>query len=153
MQLTEHFSLAELTKSQTALRRGIENIPGPAEIKALTALCQNVLEPVRLHYKRPVVISSGFRSEVVNRLVRGSKTSQHVKGEAADFEVPGVSNLEVAQWMEAKLNYDQLILEFYTPGDPNSGWVHVSWRAKYRNQELTAVRRRGRVEYLSGLVA
>lgn len=153
MQLSDHFTLAELTKSQTALRRGIANTPGPAEIKALTALCVNVLEPVRLHYKRPVIISSGFRSDQVNRLVRGSRTSQHVKGEAADFEVPGVSNLEVAQWMEANLNYDQLILEFYTPGDPNSGWIHVSWRAKYRNQELTAVRRRGRVEYLAGLVA
>lgn len=153
MQISEHFHLEEFLKSQTAARLGIPNKPGDAEIRKLQALCHNVLEPVRLHFARPIVISSGYRSPALNKAIGGSSTSQHSKGEAADFEIPGVPNLEVAQWMEKKLNYDQLILEFYTPGQPNSGWIHVSWRVPYRNQELTAVKRGGKTVYLPGLVA
>ena len=157
MQLTKHFHLSEFTVSQTAARRGLNNYPGVPEQIALRKLCEKVLEPVREHFKRPVRISSGYRSPAVNRAVGGSSSSQHCKGEAADFEIPGVSNVEVARWMERNLNYDQLILEFYTPGEPNSGWVHVSYREPYRNQELTArrVRKWGRLrtEYVPGIVA
>lgn len=153
MQISEHFTLEEFLKSQTAARLGIDNTPSDAVIRNLQALCHNVLEPVRLHYMRPVVISSGYRSALLNHRIGGAATSQHRNGEAADFEVPGVANLEVARWMEKQLNYDQLILEFYTPGQPNSGWVHVSWRKPYRNQELTAVKRGGKTVYLPGLVA
>lgn len=156
-QLSEHFHLSEFTKSQTASRRGIDNAPGAWEIGNLRKLCQNVLEPVRAHFGRPVVISSGYRSPALNRAIGGSVKSQHCKGQAADFEIPGVSNVEVARWIHRNLNYDQLILEFYTPGQPNSGWVHVSWTAPYRNQELTArrVRKWGRwrTEYVQGIVA
>lgn len=157
MQLSKHFALHEFTRSQTASRRGIANNPGPAEIRALRMLCERVLEPVREHFGKPIRISSGYRGPKLNRAIGGSRTSQHMKGEAADFEIAGVSNVEVCRWMEANLNYDQLILEFYTPGQPNSGWVHVSYRVPYRNQELTArrVRRLGRMrtEYLTGIVA
>lgn len=157
MRLSENFQLHEFTRSQTATRRGIDNTPGQQEIASLRLLCEKVLEPVRAHFGAPVRISSGYRSPALNRAIGGSRTSQHAKGEAADFEIAGVSNVEVCRWMEARLNYDQLILEFYTPGIPNSGWIHVSYREPYRNQELTArrVRRLGRLrtEYLSGIVA
>jgi len=150
LQLSEHFQLREFIVSQTALRRGIDNTPGDTVIRNLQALCHNVLEPVRLHFG-PTRISSGYRSPALNRAIGGSRTSQHELGQAADFEVPGVSNVELAQWIMRELNYDQLILEFYTQGEPNSGWVHCSWRPNYRNEELTAVRRGGKTVYLRGL--
>lgn len=157
MKLSPNFALSEFTKSQTASRRLIDNTPGRQEVDALRLLCVKVLEPVRAHFERPVVISSGYRSPALNRAIGGSRTSQHCKGEAADFEIPGISNVVVARWMHAYLNYDQLILEFYTPGQPNSGWVHVSYREPYRNMELTArrVRKWGRMrtEYVPGIVA
>ncbi|OYX62519.1 MAG: hypothetical protein B7Y88_14235 [Sphingomonadales bacterium 32-64-17] len=154
MNLSPHFELSEFTSSQTALRRGIDNTPNLKARMALQLLCVKVLEPVREHFRRPVVISSGYRSPALNRAIGGSTKSQHSKGEAADFEIPGVANFDVAQWMMRNLNYDQLILEFYTPGDPNSGWIHVSFCEPYRNQELTAVRcDGGKVDYLAGLFA
>ncbi len=156
MKLSPHFYLSEFTSSQTATRLMLDNIPGPQEIAALKLLCQKVLEPVRVHYNRPVRISSGYRSPAVNRAVRGSRNSQHAKGQAADFEIAGITNLALCRWMEKKLDYDQLILEFYQPGVANSGWVHVSYRLPNRNQELTArrVMRRGRrrTEYVDGIV-
>ncbi len=156
MKLSPHFYLSEFTQSQTATRLMLDNTPGRAEIAALTLLCEKVLEPVRENYGRPVNISSGYRSPAVNRALRGSRNSQHTKGEAADFEIAGISNLRICQWMERRLNYDQLILEFYQPGIPASGWVHVSYREPFRNAELTARRvvRNGRrtTEYLEGIV-
>lgn len=156
MKLSPHFHLSEFTASQTATRLMIDNTPGPEEIAAMKLLCEKVLEPVRTHYERPVMISSGYRSPELNRALMGSRSSQHVKGEAADFEIPGVSNLDICRWMERRLNYDQLILEFYKAGEPASGWVHVSYREPFRNMELTARRvirnRRRRTEYLNGIV-
>ncbi|MEL6876349.1 MAG: D-Ala-D-Ala carboxypeptidase family metallohydrolase [Pseudomonadota bacterium] len=156
MKLSPHFHLSEFTASQTATRLMINNMPGPAEIAAMKLLCEKVLEPVRAQYERPVMISSGYRSAELNRALMGSRSSQHIKGEAADFEIPGVDNLGICRWMEQRLNYDQLILEFYRRGQPASGWVHVSYREPYRNMELTARRviRNGRrtTEYLSGIV-
>ncbi|RDC60721.1 hypothetical protein HME9302_01936 [Alteripontixanthobacter maritimus] len=150
MRLSPHFTLREMTASPAAARRGIDNTPGMAEIAALRRLCRRVLEPVRRHYDRPVVITSGYRSPRLNTAIGGSPTSQHARGEAADFTVPGVGNLEVCQWMEANLNYDQLIYEF-----GESGWIHVSYRVPYRNMELRAVKRyrlgRLRTTYLQGL--
>ncbi len=148
-KLTDNFTLAEMVRSQQASRRGIPNNPGSREVVALRILCENVLQPVREHFGRPVNVSSGFRSPRLNRAIGGSGTSQHCLGEAADFTVSGVSNLEVCRWMERRLNYDQLIYEF---GEP--GWVHCSFSAdRMRNMELSAVRLGGRVEYLSGLRA
>ncbi len=147
MNLTPHFTLAEMTRSETASRRGIANVPGPAVIKALELLCVNVLEPVRAHYGLPVIVTSGYRSPKVNAAIGGSSTSQHCFGMAADFTVAGVRNIDVAQWMQRRLKYDQLIYEF-----GESGWVHCSWNShRLRNMELTA--RHGHAGYLPGLVA
>lgn len=160
MQLSPHFSLAELTRSETAQRWQIRNIPDVTGIARLTDVCENVLEPVRARWGMTMV-NSGYRSAAVNAKVPGSSdTSQHTLCEAADFEVPGVPNAEIAKWIAAgglPHGFDQLILEFYVPGDPSSGWVHGSWtRRQARGEILTAVRRMvgGKLKtvYLPGLV-
>jgi hypothetical protein len=146
MQLSEHFSLAELVRSPTALRLGINNTPSSTVIAALTALCLNLLEPVRAHFG-PVAITSGYRAPAVNRAVGGAATSKHCLGEAADFTVPGQRNIDVAQWIQRNVGFDQLIYEF-----GEEGWVHASWRhERRRHQELTARRIGRRVQYLPGL--
>jgi len=154
MQLTANFSLHELTKSETALRMGFDNTPGDAEIESLRLLCEKVLQPVRDHYGKGVKCNSGFRSPESNAAVGGSKTSDHCKGQAADIEIPGVPNAELAQWIMDNLEYTQLILEFYTPGIPDSGWVHVSYDPdNLKKQELTAMKVAGKTQYVPGLVA
>lgn len=153
MKLTKNFSLREFTKSQTAERRGIDNSPTDEHLAAIRATAENIAQPVRDHFG-PTVITSGYRSQALNKAIGGSQNSQHSKGEAIDFEVIGVSNYEVAKWIKENLVFDQLILEFYTPGDPNSGWVHCSYRADGENryEVLTAVKNSsGKTEYLLGL--
>jgi uncharacterized protein YcbK (DUF882 family) len=147
MQLSPHFSLAELTISQAASRRGIKNVPNAAALASLKALCINVLEPIRAHFDRPVIISSGYRAPAVNKAVGGSTTSAHCFGQAADFTVPGVSNFELCGWIERNLNYDQLIYEF-----GESGWVHVGYGGKMRNMELSYKRIKGRAVPVTGIV-
>ena len=134
MKLSPHFTLAEMTKSQTALRLGLDNIPSQQEIKSLTTLCVEVLEPVRAEFERPVIISSGFRAPAVNAAIGSRSTSQHCKGEAADIEIPGVDNFAVYTWLGETVGFDQLILEFYTDGEPMSGWVHVSYVSSDANR-------------------
>ena len=140
MKLSENFSLQELLKSQTALRKGIDNKPtDPSVITNLQVLCEKVLQPVRDHFARPVVINSGYRCPKLNKAIGSSSKSQHTKGQAADIEIPGLSNKELAEYIEEHLPFDQLILEFYNGVDPNSGWVHVSYvgDADNRKQTLT----------------
>jgi uncharacterized protein YcbK (DUF882 family) len=127
MQLSKNFYLSELTKSQTASRYGISNQPNSKQIENLKALCSNILQPVREHFGKPVIISSGYRSPLLNARIGGSRLSQHCFGQAADFEIPGLPNKEVAQWIRQNLDYDQLILEFYDGKNPNSGWIHCSY--------------------------
>ena len=154
MNLTANFSLHELTKSETALRMGYENTPGETETDALRLLCEKVLQPVRDHFGKGVKVNSAYRSPESNAAVGGSKTSDHCKGMAADIEIPGVANAELAQWIMDNLDYTQLILEFYTPGIPDSGWCHISYDpANLKNQELTATKVAGKTTYLPGLVA
>ena len=126
MNLSRNFTLLELTKSDTAVRKGINNNPNAGQIEKLKELCENILQPVRDHYGR-VKVTSGFRSSELCLAIGSSVNSQHAKAEAADFECVGVDNAELADWIHKNLNYDQLILEFYTPGEPNSGWIHCSW--------------------------
>jgi hypothetical protein len=153
-QLTKNFSLAEMVKSETALRHGMENNPGPDELNNLLQLCANVLQPIRDHYQKGVKVNSGYRSPDVNAKVGGSRTSDHTRGMAADIEIPGVANADLANWIKENLSYTQLILEFYTSGVPDSGWVHVSFDpANLKKQDLTATRRDGKTVYLPGLVA
>ena len=154
MNLTKNFTLSELTKSETALRRGLDNEPTQEVISALQLLAVNVLQPVRDHYTKGVKVNSGYRSPEVNAAVGGSRTSDHCKGQAADIEIPGVANAELAEYIKDKLQFTQLILEFYTQGVPDSGWVHVSYDpSNLKKQVMTAVRRDGKTVYLPGLVA
>jgi len=127
MQITANFSLDEMTKSQTALRNGINNMPDPIHLHNLHGLCHNILQPVREHFGRPVTVSSGFRSVELCLAIGSSSASQHAKGQAADFEVIGIDNKEVAEWIRDNLDFDQLILEFYNEGEPQSGWIHCSY--------------------------
>jgi hypothetical protein len=113
-----------------------------------------VLQPVRDHFGKSVTVNSGFRSSETNQATGGSKSSDHVKGQAADIEIAGVANADLAQWIMDNLDYTQLILEFYTQGIPDSGWVHVSYDPNnLKKQELTAVKVAGKTTYLNGLVA
>ena len=154
MQLTNNFSLAEMVKSETALRHDMDNTPGEAEIENLKRLAEKVLQPVRDHYGKGVKVNSGYRHPEVNAKVGGSKTSDHCKGQAADIEIPGVPNADLAKWISENLEYTQLILEFYTPGIPDSGWVHVSYNpADLKKQNLTATKKDGKTVYLAGLTA
>lgn len=126
-KLSANFTLEELCKSQVALRKDIDNTTvDPAIIANLTRLCENVLQPVRDHYGVPFTPSSGYRCLALNRALSSKDTSQHIKGEAADFEVPGISNFDLATWVSENCEFDQVILEHYTQGVPSSGWVHCS---------------------------
>ena len=147
MNLSRNFSLQELIKSDTAVRKGINNNPNAGQIEKLKALCENILQPVRDHFGR-VKITSGFRSEDLCLAIGSSRNSQHAKAEAADFECVGVDNAEVADWIKMNLETDQLILEFYTPGEPNSGWIHASYIPyQPRRQFLHAYREDKKVKY------
>ena len=137
MQLSKHFSLEEMERSQTAQRMGIKNKAGSGEIKNLTDLCYNVLEPCRAKFDKPIRISSGYRSEELCVAIGSKKTSQHALGMAVDMEIPSESNLKVALWIQNNCDFDQLILEYYT-GEANSGWIHVSFHeGNNRKQVLT----------------
>lgn len=158
-QLTPHFSLKEMTRSDTGTRLGIENIPTAEHLKNLMVICEKVLEPIREHFG-PVRINSGYRSLALNMAINPmtstvDKLSKHCTGQAVDFEVMGTSNVVVAEWCRDNLpEYDQIILEFYTPGDPNSGWVHVGYvEGRNRKQLLTAARVNGKTVYTNGLNA
>jgi len=152
MRLSENFTMAEFTKSQTAERRGIDNTPQGEHLEAAKELFANVVQPVRDAFG-VTVINSGYRSPELNEAVGGSSRSQHCKGEAADIECPGYANGDLARWIADNLDFDQLILEFYTPGIPDSGWVHVSYKSDGTNRKecLTAARIDGKTQYSVGI--
>jgi len=153
MNLSQNFTLQEYIKSQTALRQGIDNTPGPEHLVNATELFRNVVQRVRDHFG-VTVINSGYRGPALNAAVGGASSSQHCKGEAVDIECPGTPNYDVAKWIEDNLDFDQLILEFYTPGIPDSGWVHVSYKSEgNRKQSLTAMKEDGKTVYKPGLIA
>ena len=153
MKLSDNFSLKEMIKSQTALRKDIDNEPGEEEIENLKSLCENVLQPVREYYGKAVRVNSGYRSPELNSAIGGSKTSDHCKGMAADIEINGVANAELAEWIEKNCEFRQLILEFYTPGIPDSGWVHVSYKSEdNRKGVLTAMKENGKTIYKPNLI-
>lgn len=141
IQLSPHFTLAEMTISQEAARSGLKNAPAPHQIIALRALCETVLEPLRASVKRPIVVSSGFRSRTVNARIGGSASSQHCRGEAADIMVPGMDTADVVDLIRAlRLPFDQVIDEF-------SRWVHVSHSGAGNRGEVLMAFRRGGVNY------
>ena len=152
VRLSKNFTLQEFTKSQTALRQGIDNTPGPEHLENATELFSNVVQRVRDKFG-VTVINSGYRGPKLNEAVGGSSKSQHCKGEAVDIECPGTPNYDVAKFIEDTLDFDQLILEFYTPGIPDSGWVHVSYKSEgNRKSVLTAMKENGKTVYKPGLI-
>lgn len=154
MNLSPHFTLAELTRSEAATRGGFNNTPTAEETENLKALCATILEPVRAHFGKPMRINSGYRGPEANAAVGGASSSQHCKGEASDFEIDGTANRALARAIiDMKLPFDQLILEFYVAGDPNSGWVHCSHKRSgtNRGEVLTAAKIQGKTVYTRGL--
>ena len=148
MNLSENFTLQELIYSDTAVRMGIDNKPNDETVENLKILCENILEPIRANFKAPVVVSSGYRSEAVCLAVGSSSKSQHIKGQAVDFEIFGIPNKDVTDWVVQNLDYDQCILEFWNDKEPNSGWVHCSYsKDNNRKQYLNAQKLNGRVVY------
>tara|TARA_E500000178_G_C16935883_1_gene713983 strand:- start:603 stop:1115 length:513 start_codon:yes stop_codon:yes gene_type:complete len=149
MKLSKNFSLAEMIKSQTAERKDINNNPNEDNIENLQRLCEHILQPVRDHYGKVVSVSSGFRSPELCVAIGSSTTSQHASGQAADFEIYGVSNKELADYIADNLDFDQLILEFWKPEEPNSGWVHCSYKGADNNRKeyLRAIKSNGRTSY------
>ena len=148
MNLTENFSLNELTKSQTAERKGIDNTPSTEHQENLKRLCETLLQPIRDHFGQVVSVSSGYRSPELCTAIGSKITSQHARGEAADFEIFGVSNKELADWIDENLDYDQLILEYWNKSDPNSGWIHCSFTLNgNRKQYLRAYKENGSTKY------
>jgi hypothetical protein len=135
------------TKNFTAIRKGIDNNPNADQIEKLKLLCENILQPVRDHFGR-VKVTSGFRSVELCEAIGSSARSQHAKAEAADFEVVGTDNAELFDWIKDNLEPDQMILEFYTPGEPNSGWIHCSWIPEGRRASyLHAYKSEGKTKY------
>ena len=147
MNLTDHFTLSEMTFSQTALRKGIPNNPDVQHVTNLKSLCERVLEPIRTLIGKPIFITSGYRSEALNAAVGGSKKSQHTKGLAADIICPSFGsarNLAEIIAISSNIEFDQLIEE--------GGWVHISTSDSPRNHVMTAVFEDGKVTYRAGLV-
>ena len=152
VRLSKNFTLQEFTKSQTAERRDIDNTPVEGHIENAKVLFENVVQKVRDNFG-VTIINSGYRSGDLNYAVGGSNTSQHCKGEAVDIECPGTPNYDVAKWIEDNLDFDQLILEFYTPGIPDSGWVHVSYNSEdNRKSVLTVMKENGKTIYKPNLI-
>ena len=149
MKLTENFSLNELTKSQTAERKGIDNTPSAEHQDNLKSLCEMILQPIRDHFGQVVSVSSGYRSPELCVAIGSSTQSQHAKGEASDFEIFGISNKELADYIDQNLDYDQLILEYWKgEEEPNSGWVHCSYtNGNNRKQYLRAYKENGSTKY------
>ena len=127
MKLSEHLDLSEVTRSESAKRNGISNMPTEAHIANFKLLAEKIFEPIRTHFRCPIIISSGYRSKELNAAIGGSLTSQHCQGEAIDIDMDGtpngVTNRMVFDYIKDNLNFDQLIYEF---GDsPSGGWIHI----------------------------
>mgnify|MGYP000054873608 CR=1 FL=1 len=152
MRLTTNFTLEEMIFSQTASRYGLSNSPSQQVIGNLQRLCENVLQPLRNAFG-PVVVSSGYRSSLVNSRVGGAANSDHLYGCAADITIPGIANINIAEYIKNKMDFKQVILEFPVRGLPYAGWVHVSYEAGKNTKEcLTAVKSDGKTVYLKGLI-
>ncbi len=149
MKLSNNLSLAEVTKSQTAIRHGIDNNPSAEELENLKRVAERVFQPVREHFATPIYVSSGFRCVELNTRIGGSATSSHCNGEALDLDMDGrgtITNKQIFDYVRQTLEFDQLIYEF--GDDTNPAWVHVSIRKdNNRNQVLKAIRVNGRTSY------
>ena len=151
MKLSEHLDLSEVTRSESAKRKGISNMPTEAHIANIKLLAEKIFEPIRNHFRCPIIISSGYRSKELNAAIGGSLTSQHCQGEAIDIDMDGtpngVTNRMVFDYIKDNLEFDQLIYEFGDSNNPD--WVHVSYEStgKQRKQILRATRSNGKTVY------
>jgi len=139
-KLSKNFTIREFVKSQTAKRKEIDNsIQDEKILNNLINLCENVVQPIRDHYKIAFSPNSGFRSLSLNRLLGSKDTSQHVLGQAVDLEIPRVNNQDLFDYVRKELNFDQVILEYYDGVNPSSGWVHISYVSDKdnRNRAMT----------------
>lgn len=146
--LSKNLSLSEMTKSITALRLGVKNEPTGEHIENMKLLAENIFQPIRNHFKAPIHISSGYRSEALNKAIGGSQTSQHSKGQAMDIDNDGtkISNTDIFNFIKDNLVFDQLIWEFGTDKKPD--WVHVSYKKTgNRKQVLRARKVNGKTVY------
>lgn len=135
MKLSPHFTLSEMCKSQMASRHDICNQPDDAAIDALSRLCAAILEPVRVHFGVPIIPSSGYRSAALNRALGGAPNSQHIKGEAVDFEIAGIAHPIIAAWVRDELDFDQLIVEYPQADNVSAGWLHISYCERCNRRE------------------
>jgi hypothetical protein len=151
MKLSEHLDLSEVTRSESAKRKGISNMPTEAHIANFKLLAEKIFEPIRTHFRCPIIISSGYRSKELNAAIGGSLTSQHCSGKALDIDMDGtpngVTNRMVFDYIKDNLDFDQLIYEFGDSNNPD--WVHVSYESsgKQRKQILKASRVNGKTTY------
>ena len=144
MNLSKHVTLEEFQNSPTATTHGINNQMNETQIASAKVLCENVFEPLRIHLNTPIKISSGFRSVQLNKMIKGSLTSQHTKGEAMDIKIGSVG----FNFIKDKLDFDQLIWEFGNDDQPQ--WVHVSYKkGRNRKQVLKATKQNGKTKYSS----
>ena len=147
-QVSLNFSLREFIYSDTAIRLQIDNTPTDEVLVNLQNVCQFILEPVRNYFNKPITITSGYRSSELCKAIGSSATSQHTFGQAVDFEILGIPNKEVSDWIVNHLDYDQCILEFWKSEEPNSGWVHCSYSTNNnRKQYLKAQKIGGKIVY------
>jgi hypothetical protein len=151
MQLSTNLSLAEVTRSETAKRKGISNMPTPEHIENFKKLAANIFQPIREHFGKPIIISSGYRSAELNKAIGGSLSSQHSSGEAIDIDMDGtdITNKQIFDYIKDNLTFDQMIAEFPKQGNPD--WVHVSFAANrsQRKQILVAKKVNGKTTYIS----
>lgn len=149
MLISKYFTLEQLTISSVAKKKKLSNVPSEPSIENLSRLAKTILDPAHEHFGTGVIIRSGFRAPRVNESVGGALNSQHCVGEAVDFEVNGVPNVVLANWVIEKCMYDQCILEFYNPQEgPNSGWVHASVRGfGNRRQQFIAYKNGSGTKY------
>lgn len=142
MQLSRNLNLREVTKSNTAIKYGIDNNPSEIHLRSLKEIAVKVFQPIRDHFGLPIHVSSGYRSPELNSRIGGSRASSHCLGEALDLDADltkGLTNRELFDYIRKNLDFDQLIYEFGNEFEPD--WVHVSYdRSGNRNQILVAYR-------------
>ncbi len=136
--LSKNLSLAEAITSQTAIRKKIDNTPSKDVIENLRNVAVNVFQKVRDHFDKPIRLSSGYRSPGLNKAVGGTKSSQHITGEALDIQgTNGVTNADIFYYIKDNLTFDQLIWEFGDENEP--AWVHVSLRKSGNRKQVFAI--------------
>jgi len=148
MKISKNLSLAEVTKSATAIKHGIANEPNSQHLTNLKAVAINIFQPCRDYFGKPLAVTSGYRSPELNDLIGGSKRSQHSKGEALDLDAQvygGFTNAELFHYIKDNLDFDQLIWEFGDEQEPD--WIHCSYTTNNRGEVLRAYRHNGKTRY------